>query len=225
MLDFAEALERYTVIQLLAATPLMFMVWLIIREINGVVRGGHGKPANGQSNLVYAEAIGNMATSFTGFSDSNELVATQLATVSVNQNRFLEGQKKLAEGLERFFKLITDDSKSDEQTRLDITALRAGQNETTRVVTTMNGDIDEIKTTVATIMETMTVLSANMTTVLERLDELTKETEIPTEEISGLKPISGEPALGKVTVVGKPTVGITPTKSVTYPGETEKDGA
>ncbi len=109
----------------------------------------------------------------------------------------------------------------------------------TESVDTMNGKLEDLEKAVTAMIETINTrdleiaakvetLSANMITVLERLDELTKEAEAPTEEIHITQPHTGtEPPLGKVTVVGKPSIGDVETKSATYPTDTtktEKDG-
>ncbi len=103
----------------------------------------------------------------------------------------------------------------------------------TESVNIMNGKFEELEKAVTAMIATINArdietaakfqaLTTDMATVLERLDELTKETESPTEETTPVID-PGEPSIGKLKMVGKPYIGDVETKSATYPTETEEE--
>ncbi len=106
----------------------------------------------------------------------------------------------------------------------------------TESVNTMNGKFEELKKAVTALIATINArdietaakfnaLTTDMATVLEHLDELTKEAEAPTEPTTPtIDP--GEPSIGKIKMVGKPSIGDVNPGSATYPAagtETKSD--
>jgi len=91
----------------------------------------------------------------------------------------------------------------------------------TESVDTMNGKLEDLEKAVNTMAAKVEILSTKMATVLERLDELAKESETPTEETTVVID-PGEPSIGKLKTVGKPSIGDITTESATYPTDTTK---
>ena len=103
----------------------------------------------------------------------------------------------------------------------------------TESVNAMNGKFEDLKKEVTAMIATINArdietaakfqaLTTDMATVLERLDELTKEAETPTEETTPVID-PGEPSIGKLKTVGKPWVGDINPGSATYPTKIEKE--
>ncbi len=150
-LEFAEAMEKYTVIQLLAATPLMLVVWLIIREINGVVRGGKS-PADQQSAAqdtakIIAETLGGIIANELKNVKADARVDQQLNTqehqaITTAMNEFGELMKQIVE-------LITTHNNKAELHRNAVGQivgeLTQNLGETNKVVSVMKTDIETIK--------------------------------------------------------------------------------
>jgi len=85
----------------------------------------------------------------------------------------------------------------------------------TESVDTMNGKLEEL---VAKVEK----LCIDMALVLKYIKQAKEESEAPTEPIAPVID-PGEPSIGKLKTVGKPSIGITPTSSATYPDKIEEE--
>jgi chromosome segregation ATPase len=146
-LEFAEAMEKYTVIQLLAATPLMLVVWLIIREINGVVRGG--KSPDGQQNTaqdtakIIAETLGGIIAN--ELKNVKEDMRADQQQNSEEHQAITAGMNEFCATMERIATLITT---HDNQTQIyydTVGQLSENLGNTNEVVGVMKTDIEQIK--------------------------------------------------------------------------------
>jgi len=144
-----------------------------------------------------------------------------------NTDEIIDVKKLLA-------KLIEVQMQGDDKKNATIESGIESIDKTTESVNTMNGKLEDLAKAVNDMIQTtndryleivakVETLSDNMDTVLERLDELAKDAETPTEETTVIID-PGEPSIGKLKTVGKPTVGITPAKPAgTYPEKPDKD--
>ncbi|KKK47837.1 hypothetical protein LCGC14_3151170 [marine sediment metagenome] len=108
--------------------------------------------------------------------------------------------------------------------------------ENTESVQTMNGKLEDLEKAVREMLQKVNEgqrnfetfqkltekLGKDMELVLERLDELAKEQDAPTEPTAVIID-PGEAGIGKLKTVGKPSIGITPTSSATYPDKIEEE--
>jgi chromosome segregation ATPase len=197
--ELLQSIDKYTIAQLLAATPMLFVVWLIIREINGVMRGG-----NKNQMLTAFETIGMVAGRNQELTDKLAEVGQSVATVSNNQDSFLKTQDRIVVAIERIFTMFSDNNKEDEQARKDIAALKADSvthkqelENTNQVVQVMSDDVESIKSTIDEIkqkVDRLVVQQENgerlskqhqdtLDLILEKLNNLKPETEAPVVDI------------------------------------------
>jgi exonuclease VII small subunit len=161
MLELAEALEKYTVIQLLAATPLMFVVWLIIREINGVVRGGKSsedqQSAAQDTAKIIAETLGGIIAN--ELKDVKEDMSTDQKQNAEEHQKITAAMNQFGSIMERIVTLITTHNDKAEAYRNSVGQivgeLTTNLDNTNQVVEVMKTDIDAIKTDLASVKTTV----------------------------------------------------------------------
>ncbi len=197
--ELLQSIDQYTIAQLLAATPMLFVVWLIIREINGVVRGG------GKNQMTTAfETIGKVAGNQQEWQNKMAEVGQAIATISNNQDGIINAVEKVTSVAEKLLTKITNNEKEDEQTRKDIAELKANStahqtelDQTNRAVSIMSTDVDKIKITLDEISQQLVTLSKRqengerlsqkhqdtLELILEKLKVLEGQAETPTEKI------------------------------------------
>ncbi|MHC4649061.1 MAG: hypothetical protein ACYTBJ_26715 [Planctomycetota bacterium] len=154
--EFFAAVEQYTIAQLLAATPFMLVVWLVIREVNGVVRG-----SGGRSQLKTAfDTIGMIAGNQDAWQGRMTEHGKALEVVSNNQKEQSQAMEKVVTIIEKLYTKVTSNEKEDEQTRADIAELKADSTNTKQVVAVMSDDVENIKSTIDEIKEKVEAIAS-----------------------------------------------------------------
>ena len=226
-LEIAEALEKYTVVQLLVATPLMLVVLLIIREINSVVRGGKSdaKQQNAAQDTakIIAETLGGIiANELKDVKEDNRADQKQNSlehqAITAAMNQFGELMKESAQTNKEIDQLITTHNDKSELHRNAVGQivgeLTQNLGETNKVVSVMKTDIETIKedllvvkTTVNNLETRGLPLDQESRTLLKQFIQCAKDLEAQlskaTKETPVIKPPDSEEPKLKTIPIGK----------------------
>jgi hypothetical protein len=177
-MEYLEALEQYTVVQLILATPVLYIVYLIVRQIGSVTR----KSTSGELATVLQTLGGVIANELKGVVDDARQDRAAFMQSFAAQSREHTG---ITDALKNIADILTGHNTKVDANHIAINQLSTDQQATNTQVTNMNGDIIEIKQLLKTALQAIDTMSKNLLLILEKLEE---ETEAETEESKPQKP-------------------------------------
>jgi hypothetical protein len=205
MLEIAEALNKYTVVQLFAATPVLFIIWLIFREINSTIRGNKNISDEPDTTKILAETLGGIiANELKNVVDS--VRSDQQANTQEHQF-IIDGMNRHGEIMERVTLLITAQDNKSETLRRDVNqwvgTLSDNLTTASGVIQVMNTDIDKMKRDLEVMRDKVTSIEQRITqgvpldaksqeligNVIASINELEKRLKMTKETPSQSEPI------------------------------------
>lgn len=179
-MEFLEALNKYTIVQLLVATPLTFIILLILREVNSTVRsvrrpGKQDTPDDGtDTDTIGLETVKMVAETLGGVI-SNELrmvisdMKSDTETATKERAEIVTALNKFGGIMERIMSSFVTHEANTADGMLEFGRLmgtvKSELNETNEAVTIMNEDIDKIKAS-------LDLLGQKVDEISNRLDKL-----------------------------------------------------
>ena len=176
-MELIEALNKYTIVQLLAATPLTLIIFLILREVNSTVRGVRlpGKQDTSDAADTSGLETVKMIAETLGGVISNELrmviddMKSDTETATKERAEIVTALNKFGGIMERIMSSFVIHEANTADGMLEFARLmgtvKSELNETNEAVTIMNEDI-------VTIKASLDLLARKVDEISNRLDKL-----------------------------------------------------
>ncbi|HEB26763.1 MAG TPA: hypothetical protein ENI05_03155 [Porticoccus sp.] len=142
-MEIIEALEKYTVVQLIFAFLVLLPTWGIVHEVRLFRTGGKGTSADVDTTTILAETLGGIiANELRKVADS---VRDDQQTNTQDHQGIVNALNRQGAIMERIATLIGDDNKKTEDTFTAVEMVSDNLTETNKVVEVMGTDIETIK--------------------------------------------------------------------------------